>query len=368
MASLRETNHIEPSKAIDGESKTTNPVSGSSCGRSDCIDNENGAYLMDTKEYSLPLDQWIDSSGVFANLSTESLKRGDDVAPISILLCKAIQKNHSEKPLVTLFDGGSSSTLLNERALPRGATPHVAERKQLTTTASGTFDTSRTVHLTDIRLPEFSNGRRLEGMVCRLFNSPTCQYDIILGRDFLRYAGIECSYIENSITWLGRTIEMKHPHHYSRTIGNRIETKYQPTDEQLSELEDEELFAVLGVTDIKERAYREVTPTECADAQSHMTIAQRTKFKAMLERHKIVFDGKLGLYPHEKFKLRLKEGAVPVHKKAYPVPFKRQPVFKNELEHLVREGVLRRCGTTNWASPTFITQKKADEQGNTRVR
>ena len=98
-----------------------------------------------------------------------------------------------------------------------------------------------------------------------------------------------------------------------------------------------------------------------------MTIGQKIKFKAMLERHKIMFDGKLGLYPHEKFKLRLKEGAVSVHKKAYPVPFKRQPVFKNELERLIREGVLCRCGTTNWASPTSITQKKADKQGNTRV-
>ena len=64
----------------------------------------------------------------------------------------------------------------------------------------------------------------------------------------------------------------------------------------------------------------------------------------MLEKHEVLFDGKLGLYPHKHFKLKLKPGAIPVHKKAYPIPFKRHPVFKDKLEHLVQEKVLRKCG------------------------
>ena len=67
-------------------------------------------------------------------------------------------------------------------------------------------------------------------------------------------------------------------------------------------MEDEELFAVLRVKDILELAYREVTPEEYADAQDHMTNNQRSKFQKVLERHIILFDGKLGLYPHDGFK------------------------------------------------------------------
>ena len=54
---------------------------------------------------------------------------------------------------------------------------------------------------------------------------------------------------------------------------------------------------------------------------------ERIKFQAMLERYKILFDGELGLYPHKKFHLKVKEGAIPVHKKPYPVSHKRHDLF-----------------------------------------
>ena len=86
---------------------------------------------------------------------------------------------------------------------------------------------------------------------------------------------------------------------------------------------------------ILHRAYKKVTPAECASEQDHMSKAEREKFQEILERHKVLFDGELGLYPHEKFHLTLKAGAVPVHKKSYPVPYKQRDVFKQELQNLV---------------------------------
>ena len=66
----------------------------------------------------------------------------------------------------------------------------------------------------------------------------------------------------------------------------------------------------------------------------------------VLDKYTDVFDGKLGCYPHEKINIQLKPGAKPIQKQPYPVPYKREELFKEELKHLVREGVLRECGAT----------------------
>ena len=114
----------------------------------------------------------------------------------------------------------------------------------------------------------------------------------------------------------------------------------------MEEYESEEALAeayakLFEATEILEPAYKKVTPSECAKEQYHMTDEERSKFGAILERHKVLFDGELGLYPHEKFHLTLQEGAVPVHPKPYPVPYTRREAFCRELRSLVKDGVLR---------------------------
>jgi hypothetical protein len=72
----------------------------------------------------------------------------------------------------------------------------------------------------------------------------------------------------------------------------------------------------------------------------------------MLMKHEPLFNGPLGKYPHKKIHLELLDGAEPVHQKAYLVAHAHQDVF------LVKKGVLKKCGATEWASPTFIIPKK----------
>lgn len=84
---------------------------------------------------------------------------------------------------------------------------------------------------------------------------------------------------------------------------------------------------------------------------------KRAKFQVVLEQHKVLFNGELGLYPPEKFHLKFKEDAVPVHKKPYPVPHTRRDVFCWKLKNVVKDGVLLPCGMTNWTSPISIIPK-----------
>jgi hypothetical protein len=71
-----------------------------------------------------------------------------------------------------------------------------------------------------------------------------------------------------------------------------------------------------------------------------------------------MFNGTLGLYPHKKVHIDIDPNAKPVHSRPYPVPQIHLKTFKNELDHLVRLGVLTSQQESEWASPSFIIPKK----------
>ena len=114
---------------------------------------------------------------------------------------------------------------------------------------------------------------------------------------------------------------------------------------------------------ILDAKYDKVMAKKCVKQQQHMTLEQHEQFKKVLSKHKIVFNGKLGLYHHGKFHLNWNPGAKPKHQCLYPVLCQREKIFLIELQHLIKKDVLQKCGVTNLASSTFIVPKK-----NNRVR
>ena len=236
----------------------------------------------------------------------------------------------------------AEASLISEQYQKEQYLPSQHTQSHITTTASGSFDTSLTIGMRNIRLPEFSNGRKVDGWNCRIFDSKACQYDMILGRVFMHHIGINNFFSTDTIRWINCSVNMKSPYHYElMCMKAPLMEKYE-SKEALSEAYAE-LFEATAILD---QAYKKITPSECAKEQDHMTKEERAKFQDILERHKVLFDGELGLYPHKNH-LKLKEGAVPVHKKPYPDPFTRQAVFGQELRNLVNNGVLQPCGLTN---------------------
>ena len=65
--------------------------------------------------------------------------------------------------------------------------------------------------------------------------------------------------------------------------------------------------------------------------------------KKVLDKHTVLFDGKLGCYTGKKVHLELIDNATPSWKRAYPVPFTREKAFKNELDEMVKEKTIERC-------------------------
>ena len=77
-------------------------------------------------------------------------------------------------------------------------------------------------------------------------------------------------------------------------------------------------------------------------AHTHISKEEQKKQEETLSKYEIMFHGKLGQYPHEKFHLNLIEGAKPVSK-AHIVLYSQETVFKKELDSLVDNGVLEKC-------------------------
>ena len=133
----------------------------------------------------------------------------------------------------------------------------------------------------------------------------------------------------------------------------------QATDQD--DIEDEfmgEETLDVFVNEILDAKYDKVDIKDVITQQTHLTKTQRESLYKVLSKHSKLFDGTLGVYPHKKFHIELKPGAEPVHHRGYPVPYVHRDVFKRELDHLVKLGVLVRAGSSEWASPTFIQPKK----------
>lgn len=124
----------------------------------------------------------------------------------------------------------------------------------------------------------------------------------------------------------------------------------------MQENEVEQEWSQKEETYILDVKYEAVT-AEVAKQQKHLSQDQRNDLQWILEKYTAVFDGKLGLYPHEQIHLELLPNSKPVHSRAYFILQIHDEVFRRELEHLIQIGVLRKCSLTEWASPTFIIPK-----------
>ena len=97
---------------------------------------------------------------------------------------------------------------------------------------------------------------------------------------------------------------------------------------------DEYFCNEVYAAEILQQKYQSMSTEEVAMLQTHLTESQKKQLQEVFERHKVLFDGRLGKYPHAKYDLKLKEGATPVFKRPYPVPFSTQKLFKVTSEYI----------------------------------
>ena len=247
-----------------------------------------------------------------------------------------------------LFDSGSTSTLINERAVPPTVKPKQGD-SQLVTTTQGTYASKNYFDASEIMFPEFCKTRMIPKVHLRTFSSATSRYDFIVGRDILKF-GFILDHAHARIVWDGLSIPM--------TVQESAALPAHVTTHFSCARTFRDNYAT-GSKKIKQAKYDSVSPTVVAAQCSHLSPQQQKQLETLLQQFPQLFSGQLGRYNKNKFTLELLNPAtVPIFCKPYPIAQTHMQVFLQELQHLIDKGVLEHVPRSEWAFPTFIIPKK----------
>ena len=119
-----------------------------------------------------------------------------------------------------------------------------------------------------------------------------------------------------------------------------------------------DLFNSAVVTPLLSSKYERVDTTDIAMQQRHLSKGQQLQLATLLDKYQKLFSGNLDCFPDYQVHLELNSNAKPFHCRPYSVPAAHRQVFKEELDRLEQIGVLRRCGPSEYLSPTFLVAKK----------
>ncbi len=88
--------------------------------------------------------------------------------------------------------------------------------------------------------------------------------------------------------------------------------------------------------EILDAKYDAVSIEDVVKEDTHLSQEERADLKVVLSKFQKLFSGKLGVFPHQRFHIKLEPGARPKHAYTYAIPHIHLTAFKKELEHLVK--------------------------------
>jgi hypothetical protein len=123
------------------------------------------------------------------------------LTPVTILVVDTISSVRSRRLLKVFLDSGSTTTLINKRCLPKYCKPHEISSSRQVNNLAGTYTSTEVVIMRNLRLPEFNKNRNVDQQKALVFQSETCNYNVILGADFLTKTGIDVKYSTGTMEW-----------------------------------------------------------------------------------------------------------------------------------------------------------------------
>ena len=276
-----------------------------------------------------------------ANRKTVSKQQKlEQKAPITFARIATSLGKGKAKTIRVLLDSGASSSIIYKPLVNKLRIRQTAPTEW--NTAAGLFTMSQKTVIR-FMLPELHEKRIIEYKVH--VTDTESRYDMIMGRDLLSTLGITLNFQNESIIWDETVIPMK-------DMDATVETAYHIED---SASMQEAMARIKKILDAK---YEPAGLTEIASSCTHLTPDERDKLYALLKKYESLFDGSLGHWRGEQYKIEVKKGAQPYHARSYPIPKAYEQTLRMEVDRLVREGVLKKVNRSEWAAPTFIVPKK----------
>jgi transposase InsO family protein len=241
-------------------------------------------------------------------------------------------------------------------------------RKHKYTTTAGTFTTTQKSKIHKHRILELNSRRVLKPHTVQVTPGTLGRYDFIFGRDYLNKYGIDLCFSQGVIEWDGAQMDMKPAEEVCKQ-----DIDIQACLEEVDETDViEQFWNEHYAQQIMDSKYEKTDLLRVTQAQDHLTIEQREALHELLSKYEDLFQGQLGEWPGEELSVELTPDAVPYHcGRPIRIPHIHMKTLKKEVDRLVEIGVLEvvqgdKAGP--WCAPSFITAKKADAEGNQRVR
>jgi hypothetical protein len=276
---------------------------------------------------------------------------------LSIMVCNTILAVWSWTLLKVLFDPGSTVTFISRKCLSRHFKPCLVTKACSVNTLAGSCTTNQMAVLGAIRLLELDKNQVIEQHKALVFDGDI-RYDLIFGADFLTKSSIDIKYRSGTIDWFDSELPMQDPKHFdnSEYLAIAKALKVHREDEQLfgRDWYDPDCYA----TKILDAKYKKVSISEVVEQCTNLSATQKEDLRQVLQGFPKLFDGMLGVYPHQKFHIDIMPGAKTKHSRPYAIARIHLEAFKKELDHLVSIGVLLTTGASEWSSPTLISPKR----------
>jgi hypothetical protein len=181
------------------------------------------------------------------------------------------------------------------------------------------------------------------------------QYDLILGVETIKKYGIIIDFKDKMIT----IDEVKLPMQNINYLQGSSTLRALRLNHSLAMEPQSTHEATKHVTQILDAKYQK------ADLQSivrdnckHLSTDQQKKLLQLVKKYESLLDGTLGDWKTKPVSFQLKEGVLPYHGQAFPVPQIHKDTIMKEVGRLCKLGVLERQPASEWAFPSFIVPKK----------
>jgi hypothetical protein len=160
--------------------------------------------------------QYIFANDVYTSLEQISAKEAKDInknapkqfTPVTIMVVDTISSVKSKILLKVLLDSGSTTTMINRKCIPRNCQTSKISNSRKISTLVGSYTSSETVVLRNLRLPELDKNRNVDQQKALIFDADSCRYDVILGADFLSTTRIDVKYSTGTIEWFDNELPL----------------------------------------------------------------------------------------------------------------------------------------------------------------